>query len=67
MFSQGDAALAFFDHVADYKDALTPVLADKLESLTLSMVTKDSMFHVNRRQGSSRPASVDWSSDQQLA
>ena len=30
MFSQGDAAPAFFDHAADYKDALTPVLAGKL-------------------------------------
>ena len=30
MFSQGGAAPAFFDHAADYKDALTPVLAGKL-------------------------------------
>ena len=30
MFSQGDAAPAFFDHAAHYKDALTPVLAGKL-------------------------------------
>ena len=30
MFSQEDAVPVFFDHTADYKDALTQVLADKL-------------------------------------
>ena len=36
MFSQGDAAPAFFDHAADYKDALTPVLAGKLIKLGMA-------------------------------